>query len=441
MPLQSKAEYDEVENRLNDALRFKAEHPEMSYRFLEKQFKVSKDKIRSRYMNKHGSRYGRPRPDNSRLSREEDKDLCHYLEHLVRFRIPLTYRRVSTAAIHIMQTNNPGTAPLGEKWTKRWAQVHPQFTVIREKTTKQTRADSMNVYNVREWFRQIKATMTEYNIQSHDFWSMGEMELQLGVGRGNWVIGPAGDESDRYSDVIGTLGDREQCTIVESVSAGGNSIPPFAIIKGTEIKQKWFSKIPPELRDMGMGVSESGCSNDILFSTWLQHWEYHTRTNRRGEHRLLLLDGYDSRLTFSTLKFCEQHKVIIVLLPPLTSHILQPLDVSVFQQWKHHHSELLDQNIKQGVGLFDKDNFFAYLHKIRQATILTEPVVKAGFQRCGYFPFRPRVVLTQLVADDTILNEMETGNAGMQQDEEENNAPPPPLFPPAVANEPFSGPL
>ena len=123
---------------------------------------------------------------------------------------------------------------------------------------------------------------------------------------------------------------------------------------------------------------DSGYSNDTLFFQWLQHWEYFTGICRRGRYRILLLDGYDSHLTYSALKFCEQQNVIVVLLPPHTSHFLQPLDVSVFQQWKHHHSQVLDQNVRQGVGPLDKNSFFACLNEIQERT-LTERVIKAGF--------------------------------------------------------------
>ncbi len=110
----------------------------------------------------------------------------------------------------------------------------------------------------------------------------------------------------RFSYIIGVHGDREQCTIVESVSAAGRSIPPLAIIKGVIILQRWFAELPPELDNLLVGTSDSGYSNDTLFFQWLQHWEYFTRIGARGKYRLLLLDGYDSHLTYSALKFCEQ---------------------------------------------------------------------------------------------------------------------------------------
>jgi len=149
-------------------------------------------------------------------------------------------------------------------------------------------------------------------------------------------------------------------------------------MKGVIILKRWFAEVPPELDNLLVGTSDSGYSNDTLFFQWLQHWEHFTCINCRGKYHILLLDGYNSHLTWSALKFCEQQNVIVVLLPPYTSHFLQPLNVSVFQQWKHHHSQALDQNVRQGVGTLNKNSFFACLNEIREKTLM-ERVIKAGF--------------------------------------------------------------
>ena len=283
---------------------------------------------------------------------------------------------------------------------------------MKEKPIEQARAEAMNVYNIRQWFRQLEATMREHDIYQEDFWNMDEMGLRIGVGRGQWVIVPADDQYlSRFSHIIGVHGDRDQCTIIKSVSAAGTCIPPMAIMKGVVILKRWFAELPPELDNLLVGTSDSGYSNDTLFFQWLQHWEHFTRISRRGKYRMLLLDGYDSHLTYSALKFCEQQKVVIVLLPPHTSHFLQPLDVSVFQQWKHHHSQALDQNVRQGVGPLKKNSFFACLKEIRERTLI-ERVIKAGFRKCGFFPFQPRVVLEQLVVDGVILDEVKVEQSG-----------------------------
>ncbi len=109
----------------------------------------------------------------------------------------------------------------------------------------------------------------------------------------------------RFSYIIGVHSNQEQCTIIESVSAAGRFIPPLVIIKGVIILKRWFAELPPELSNLLVSTSDSGYSNDTLFFQWLQHWEHFTRISARGEYHLLLLDSYDSYLTYSALKFYE----------------------------------------------------------------------------------------------------------------------------------------
>lgn len=45
---------------------------------------------------------------------------------------------------------------------------------------------------------------------------------------------------------------------------------------------------------------------------------------------IMFLDGHKSHLTYYLSKFCREHKIILISLPPNATHFMQPLDVSVF---------------------------------------------------------------------------------------------------------------
>ena len=148
--------YSDLEKRLADALRYKRQNPQSSYRFLEAQFKVGKDTIRRRYCEIQGSRTGRT-PNNTRLRPDQDLLLCWYLDYLAKFGIPLTRSRLAGAANHILEISlNEGEEfqPIGKNWPRRWAASHPEFKTIKEKPLEKTRQEAMNAFNVRNWYRQ-----------------------------------------------------------------------------------------------------------------------------------------------------------------------------------------------------------------------------------------------------------------------------------------------
>ena len=118
--------------------------------------------------------------------------------------------------------------------------------------------------------------------------------------------------------------------MIEAISAGAVTIDPFIIAKGAVIQVRWFADL--KFRDIAIDVSESGYSNDELSFLWLQHWNRLSKHHQKGTYRLLIVDGYDSHLTFQFLRYCELHKVIVLQLSSHSIHFLQPLNVVIFQQ-------------------------------------------------------------------------------------------------------------
>ena len=49
---------------------------------------------------------------------------------------------------------------------------------------------------------------------------------------------------------------------------------------------------------------------------------------------ILFVDGHKTHTTMQLSVFCEENGVILYLLPPNTTHILQPADVGVFRPFK-----------------------------------------------------------------------------------------------------------
>lgn len=99
--MSRRIQYEEEELRLADALQYKADHPAASFRFLQDQFKVNKDKLQRRLQNKQRSRINMPTPKNARLQPEQGKDMCHSFAYLAKFGIPLGYRTLRATAMQI----------------------------------------------------------------------------------------------------------------------------------------------------------------------------------------------------------------------------------------------------------------------------------------------------------------------------------------------------
>ena len=345
-------------------------------------------------------------PVNLRLDGYQDKAFCWYLERLWELGVPLRYKHMAAAANDILAAatgpGEPQPQQVSDHWANRWLRKHPEFSGRREKSIELERQRAMNVDQIRDFFDKYKAAVDEFKIEKEDIWNMDETGLRVGVGCGQWVIVPTGQEQGRFTNLIGSQGDTEHVTVIESISAGGVTIAPHIVIKGIVIQERWFAELKDH--DYGVSVTESGYSNDITCFMWLQHWSRLSKRTQRGQYRLLIMDGYESHLSFQFVRFCELQKVIVLRLPPHTTHFLQPLDVVIFQQWKHWHAEAIDRAIRHGIGQSDRQTFLANIESIRDSTF-SQGNIKSSFRRCGFVPFRPAQVLRQIRVNEDVLED------------------------------------
>jgi len=128
---------------------------------------------------------------------------------------------------------------------------------------------------------------------------------------------------------------------------------------------------------------------------WLVHFEHSLAAQLAGSYRLLLLDGFSSHSTNQFLDFCDLHMIIVFCLPAHSSHLLQPLDVVVFQPYKHYHVEAVEAATRTGYGDFDKAEFLDTIDTIRQQTFKSS-TIQSAFRATGLIPYNPDIVISKL---------------------------------------------
>ena len=79
------------------------------------------------------------------------------------------------------------------------------------------------------------------------------------------------------------------------------------------------------------GNSESGWINSQLFVEWFAFFIKNIPPMRPV---LLIQDGHSSHVSIELIEMARANNVVLLCLPPHTSHILQPLDVGVVEAFK-----------------------------------------------------------------------------------------------------------
>ena len=79
----------------------------------------------------------------------------------------------------------------------------------------------------------------------------------------------------------------------------------------------------------------------------------------------------------------------------LTTHLLQPLDVVIFQPYKHYHAEAVDAATRTGCSDFNKVEFLAAIHSVRRQAFKRSTITLA-FRQTGLIPYNPAIILDWL---------------------------------------------
>jgi DDE superfamily endonuclease len=259
---------------------------------------------------------------------------------------------------------------------------------MRQKPIELTRKMAHDPVLIADWFSRFNALREEFGVIKDDIWNFDETGFRIGVGRAQWII-TASTSKRAY---LATDGTRTLVTAVEAVSAGGAVIEEMLILPGKNHLERWYKDLGD---DVLVGVSDTGYTNDELSYQYIQHFHRQSKKTQVGAHRILLCDGYGSHITREVLEFCEKKLIHMFCLPPHTSHILQPLDVVLFQQYKHFHGKAIDYATRTGCGDFSKVEFLAAIDSIRKQTFKRNSIL-SSFRECGLVPYMPSIVLAKV---------------------------------------------
>ena len=102
---------------------------------------------------------------------------------------------------------------------------------------------------------------------------------------------------------------------------------------------------------------------------------------------MLILDYHKSHVSFRSVEFAKESGLILLTVPPHTSHRLQPLDRTVFGPFKAHYNRAVDNWMRTNPGkTMTIYNIPALVNKA-YLTSFVPSNIQSGFKSTGIFPF------------------------------------------------------
>ena len=281
--------------------------------------------------------------------------------------------------------------PPSWRWFQYWLKRTPELHRIKTKPIASQRVDLHKEEDIQHWFETVfRPALKRRDIRDGSrLHNMDEKGARLGCPAGEEVIVPTYIK-EMYT---GIPENRKSLTIIESVSANGKAIPPVVIVPGWKQMEHWFSAhmTGHEL----ITLSPTGYTNEGICLEWLDHFIKHNNCGPDELWHVLLVDGATCHEAPQFVLKALAHNIEIVKFPSHLTHLLQPLDVGCFRQWKHWQQVAIMNAIRSYEPEYNIRAFFRDLRFIRKNTF-KETTIRHAFRDAGMWPVSFKAVQAKI---------------------------------------------
>ena len=330
-----------------------------------------------------------------RLTPEQEDFLVQWILEEDARAFPPSHARAREMANRILRMNGDHR-PLGKHWMAAFLKRNPRVASVVGRKIEAARAEGATPVQIRAFLELFERTRTRLGIRAEDIWNMDETGKALGVCANTRVLA----SSQKKKAYHQSPENREWASIIECVSATGKKLRCSVIFKGKSLQSTWFPAIIPEWL---YTTSENGWTSNTIGAEWLQRVFLPETAPLDDRWRMLILDGHGSHISLDFLWACKQNKVYLLFLPAHSSHVLQPLDLSVFSVVKRFYRQQIQAlSYLNDAAPVKKERFItAYYHARERA--ITERVIRAGWATAGICPFNiDRVVNSSQISQRPI---------------------------------------
>ena len=192
-------------------------------------------------------------------------------------------------------------------------------------------------------------------------------------------------------------GSREFISLLACISTDGKWLPSTLIYKGEsyDLQNSWVEDFQ-EKDDAFFAASATGWSSDEIGLRWLQRvFEPRTKHKVGNRRRLLLVDGHSSHVNMKFSEYADSHRILILVLPPHSTHRLQPLDIGLFAPLAKAYTNELNTLMHRSLGMVSMSKrMFWPMFRTAWFASFTEENIASAFAAPGIFPYDPAAVLS-----------------------------------------------
>ncbi|KAI8406604.1 hypothetical protein FOFC_14074 [Fusarium oxysporum] len=346
---------------------------------------------------------GRPRL----LSDDEDEAIVSFVMWMQKSGLPASKSEIVDAVNTIRSRRDADAKPVGKMWYRRFRDDHPELdtSILKAKEAARYEYEEAGVEETKQWFKRLDEVITRYGIGASEIWNAD----QAGIRAATEVYSP---------------NDRETCTVIGTGNAAGETTPPWLIFKAFPTLE--WANIEGDL-EMRFAQSDTAFSNGDITLEWARDfnrksWDKSAAVQHRqldfeewfgcNEHlkspsnaaasydkppgtegkaeedlvwRLLVIDGFSGHGSFAFREYGIEFNILVAFLLPHSTHMLQPMDLGVFQWLKNAHQKRLQDALRKGNLSFNRRDFAGSFKEIFDEGFTPAHII-TGFEKSGIFP-------------------------------------------------------
>ena len=274
----------------------------------------------------------------------------------------------------------------GKSWWLGFKAQH-NLSIRLPEPTSVGRASAFNKHTVNEYFDNLAKVMDDNKFTAKQIFNVDETGVTT-VQNPKHVVAAKGTRN------VGSItsGERgELVTAVYTIGASGIVLPPMLIFPPVHFHDYLIKGGPQSCIEQ---CNRSGWINENLFLVYMDHLIKHTRCGLK--HKILLiLDNHKSHISLDVIDKAKSAGIVMLTIPPHTSHQLQPLDKSVFGPFKASYCRAMDNWMRSDPGKNVTIYEIPALVKKAQLAAMTPKNILSGFKCTGTWPFN-REIFTEL---------------------------------------------
>ena len=258
------------------------------------------------------------------------------------------------------------------------------------------RAASANPEVFDKWFKRVGDLFCDIGFSEldaddiqHRVWNCDESGFCTAVASKK-ILAKRGEKA--IHETMGGSG-REYITVLACGCADGTRLPPYIVYKGKNLWARWMKNGPAGCL---YSVSDSGWMESANFLQWFTKlFVSAVRPMTATAPVVLFFDGHNSHISLELIKVARSNNVHLVCFPPHVTHLIQPLDVSVFApvkcQWAKTLKSYQTYQIESQASAVTKEDFPGLLSELYEKSFCSEHF-KNGFHKCGLHPLHREAI-------------------------------------------------